>query len=320
MDPRHVKRLALVGYGLIAPKHLEVFRALGCRWTAACDRSEPGRTAAAAAGIPRVYGGITEMMTAEKPDGVVCCVSFDQSAAAARELIPFRAPILLEKPPGISLGQTQELAAAASRHNTPVLAGFNRRHYSVLRRALERAGGRETITSVSVDWSEDPKHLLRRFTPEQVGHIVFANSLHGIDTLTWLAGAVPEASVQGRSLGEPFRWIMSFQGVSERGVAVSFQSNWDAPGGWRLSFCSPGKRFTFAPLETCSVRERGSPGETIIEPDEDDRRFKAGFTGQARMFLEVLASGKVPDDFKLASALPSMELAEKLTRACRTAQ
>ncbi len=313
-------RLALVGYGRIAPKHLEVFRALGCEWTGACNRSEFGRAGAKTAGIPRVYAGISEMMRAEKPDGVVCCASFDQAEGAARELIPFGVPILMEKPPGTSPTQTRELSDLAARHKTPVQAGFNRRHYSVLRKALEEAGGRESLSSVTVDWSEDPKHLLTRFSREQVGLIVFANSLHGIDTLTWLAGSVPGAFIVGRNLGDPFRWVMAFQGLSERGVAVSFTSNWDAPGGWRLSFCSPGKRFTFAPLETCSIRERGSAGERAIEPDEDDRRFKAGFPGQARMFLKTVHDHRVPAGFDLASGLPAMDLADRLTKACLGAQ
>lgn len=317
MASRHLTRLALVGYGRIAPRHLEAFRALGVEWTAACNRGEPGRRGAAAAGIPRTYARIPEMMEKEKPDGVVCCVSFDQAESAARELIPFGAPVLLEKPPGISPAQTRDLAALATRYGTPVQVGFNRRHYSVLRRALEVAGGREAITSVSVDWSEAPLRLLRRFTPEQVALFVFANSLHGLDAMTWLAGAVADPSVIGRSLGEPFRWIMSLQGFSERGVAVSFEANWDAPGGWRLSFCSPGKRFTFAPLETCTVRESGAAAERAIEPDEDDRRFKPGFPGQARMFLETIRDRQVPPGFGLESALPAMELADRLTRACR---
>ncbi|MBT6434016.1 MAG: hypothetical protein HOK28_13030, partial [Deltaproteobacteria bacterium] len=36
-------RIGIVGYGNIARKHIEVFRALGCEIAASCNRSEAGR-------------------------------------------------------------------------------------------------------------------------------------------------------------------------------------------------------------------------------------------------------------------------------------
>ena len=66
-------KVAIVGYGKFAPKHLEVLRALECDVVAACNRSEAGRTKAIEEGkIPRAYATIGELIANEKPDGILC--------------------------------------------------------------------------------------------------------------------------------------------------------------------------------------------------------------------------------------------------------
>ena len=318
MASRDVTRLALVGYGRIAPQHLKVFRALGCDIVASCNRSEAGRAKASdEGGIANTYASIPEMVDNEKPDGIVCCASFDQMAGAAREILPLGIPTLLEKPPGISVAETAELAELADRHGTPTMVALNRRQYSVIRQAVADAGGFESITAVFVDWSEDARAFLENgFSVEQASKLIFANSLHGLDLLTFLAGAVPDPQVLAHNVGGPLRWMMSLQGVSARGALVSFQSTWDSPGRWRVAFCCPGRRYTFAPLETCTVGQAGTRETRSIEPEPCDQEFEAGFHRQASTFLETIATGQVPQDCSIGAALPAMTLAETLTEAC----
>jgi predicted dehydrogenase len=313
-------RLALVGYGRIAPKHLEVFRAQGAEFVACCNRSpEKRRQAETEGGIPRTYAAIDAMLESERPDGVVCCVSPDQMAAAAGQILPFGIPTLLEKPPGVSLAELAAMKALAKKHATPVMVALNRRYYSVLRSAIVDAGGLEAITAVFVDWSEEPEYLLkdRRFTPEQVGQEVYANSIHGLDLLTLLAGEVDAPAVIGLDLGQPFRWLMSLQGVSRRGVLATFQSTWDSPSRWRVVFCSQNRRYTFAPLESCVVLERGKKETRVIEPDAVDKKFKAGFHAQAREFLNMIETRRPSARDGLESVEAAMGLCELLSATCQ---
>ncbi len=319
MVARHMKRLALVGYGRIAPRHLEVFRALECELVASCNRSERGRQKAMSeGGIPRTYSAIDAMLERERPDGVICCASADQMANAAAKILPFSVPTLLEKPPGISLAEMATIKQLAARHQTPVMVGLNRRYYSVLTRAIEDAGGPEAITAVFVDWSEEPEYLLRDrgFSPAQVAQRIYGNSLHGLDLLAFLAGDIDSPSVVGLSFGEPFRWMMSLQGVSRQGVLATFQSTWDSPSRWRLVFCSRKRRYQFAPLESCVVSELETKETRVIEPDEIDKTFKPGFYRQARTFLEMIETRQVTKLHGLDSAEMAMTLAEHLTGAC----
>ncbi len=308
-------RIALIGYGKIAPKHLEALRAAGAEVVASCNRSEANREKARTEGrIPKTYASIGEMLEHEKPDGVVSCASFFEVYRTALEVLPIGIPTLLEKPPGTSLAEYEELRALAARHGTPVMVGLNRRFYGVVQGAVADAGGLAAITEVDVDWSEDARHFLKRgFTPEQVARMVFGNSLHGIDLMTHLGGGLPTPQITVRRGAERFDWNMAVQGLSDRGALLSFRSTWSSPGKWRLQLCASRRRYVFAPLETCVVQQSGERAERTIAPDPRDTEFKPGFFGQARAFLDMIGSRRAPDQASLDSVEPSMRVAEVLT-------
>jgi predicted dehydrogenase len=311
-------RLAMIGYGKIAEKHLAAFRAQGAEFVACCNRSPEGRQRAERDGnIPRSYARIDEMLDRERPQGVVCCASMPQIYGAALEVLGQGIPTLLEKPPGTTIDEYHGLCALAESSATPVMVGLNRRHYSVVRKAIDDAGGFRAITAVSVEWSEDARHLVDRISdPQEVSRMALANTLHGLDLITFLAGAVDEPSVLGLDLGQPGRWIMALQGVSRHGTLVTFSSTRDSPCRWRLSFSAQGRRYVFSPLETCQVTEFGVSGTRAIEPDDVDAKFKPGFYRQAHAFLQMIETREVPVLHGLESAGMAMVLADQLTRAC----
>jgi predicted dehydrogenase len=314
MATRYMTRLGLVGFGKVATSHLEVFRALGADVVAACARSERSRERArAVGGIKRTYPSAQEMVAAERLDGVVCCVAIDSNYTVARSVIPFGLPLLLEKPPGTSLDEIRDLQSLAESHNTPVMVALNRLWYSVLHKAVASAGGLAEITTVSLEWSESPQHLIDRgFRSDQIERRIFSNSLHGLSLLTMLAGPVSQPQVVTESLGDPFRWLMAFQGISDRGVLVSFQSTWDSPAPWRLVFSARGRRYVFEPLEMVRVLSSSEPTREL-RPDPEDERYKPGFYRQAQEFIAAIATRDVPPICTFASIEPAMALASALT-------
>lgn len=315
-------RIALVGYGSIAAHHIAPLRQLGAEVVAACNRSELGRRRASTeAGIAAVYEDPVEMVERERPDGVVICASVSSLFDIAKRLVPTGLPMLLEKPPGTSVAEAEGLAALASRYETPVMVGLNRRFYSVYHEALDVLGGREALTAVSVEWSEDPGRMLEFGHPRSILPLLnFANSLHGLDLLTFFAGRIPSPAAWGRNLdreGTALRWQMSLEGVSVAGVRSRFDSSWDVPGRWRLVVDAPGSRLVSAPLEQGQILMRGGATQEI-SPSTEDGLFKPGFHGQARYFLEVIRGrGAIGwPACSLAGACESMRLAEVVTNAC----
>jgi predicted dehydrogenase len=316
------QRIALVGYGAIAVHHIAAFRQLGAEIVASCNRSEARRQQALKeAGMPMVYSDPVEMVEKERPEGVVVCASVLSLFDVASRLIPLGVPLLLEKPPGTSLAEARELSRMAARHGTRVMVGLNRRFYSVYHKALAILGGREAVTAVAVEWSEDPARMLEVGHPPSVLPLLnYANSLHGIDLLTFFAGPIPSPVVWGRNLdtgASCLRWQMSLDGVSAHGVRTRFDSSWDVPGRWRLVVDAPGARFVSAPLEQVQLLQKGRPAQEIV-PDAEDAVLKPGFHGQADCFLRLVA-GHAPVKWpacSLEEACQSMLLAEALTNAC----
>lgn len=310
-------RLALVGFGNIAKKHLEVFRALDCDVVASCNRSQAGRDAAEAWGIRRTYADLHHMVAQENPDAIINCASFDRIFETTAQLIPYRIPVLVEKPAGTSVAELRRLIRLQKSYRTPIQVALNRRHYSVIQNAIADAGGLERITSVHVRWSEAPVRLLqeRGYSAAQVAKVLYGNSIHGIDMMTYLAGPVSARHVVTVSNGSPFRWLMSIADVTPLGKLASFSSTWDNPAPWELVMTAQGKRYQFAPLETCTVKEDGAHALREIAPDAYDARFKPGFWDQASCFLRLVQIPTSPNPHDLESTMPAMNVAEALYKA-----
>lgn len=304
-----------MGYGKMARQHIAAFRQAGCEFAASCNRSENGNARAQQEeGIPHVFSDYRKMVEEIRPEGIVVTVSFDQIHRVAKDLIPYRIPLLLEKPTGVSLEEHLELGALAARHGTSVQVGLNRRHYTVVAKAIDDAGGIEAIESVSVEWSERPGYLLaeKGYTEKQVQCVLVGNSIHGIDLMLHLAGSPAAHVLHTRNLGSPYRWLMNVSGISKRGALFQFSSSWDYPVPWRLVLGARRKRYVFAPLETCAVFEEGKKEPRSIEPSPEDGKFKAGFCDQAISFIKLLEGGS--NAHGLESATASMRLADELTR------
>ena len=202
------------------------------------------------------------------------------------------------------------------------MVGLNRRFYSVYQQALGILGGRENVTQVSVEWSEDPLRSLELgHPPELLPLLNFANSLHGLDLLPFFGGKVRPSHVWGRNLDpdrRQFRWQMALTGTGQWEAALEFRSNWDVPGRWRLIVDAPGLRLVSAPLESATVLRRGA-APVDIAPSSEDRQFKPGFYEQAARFLNVVdGTGDLSwPACSLGDAAESMRLAADLTLACQ---
>jgi len=146
--------------------------------------------------MPRTYVDTLEMVEREGPDGTLVTTSLLSLFNVTSRLIAIGISMLIEKPPGTSSVETRELAALATQYRAQVIVGLNMLICSIYHRALEVMGGREAVTAVSVEWSEDPTRMLDLGLPrEDLPLLNFANSLHGIDLLTFVEAAIEVARV-----------------------------------------------------------------------------------------------------------------------------
>ena len=301
-------KLVIIGYGEIAKSHKKSLEAVGFQIMGACNRTDHSNQRSLDDGISKVYTDYHKMIIDLKPEAILIAVSSKHIYNVSSEVIPYSIPILIEKPTGNSLIEHNKLLVLSKKHQTPVMVGVNRRHYSLFDKIFKLIGGKENITSVLIEWSESPKKLeLRGYSNQQIADVIFGNSIHGIDMLSWLAGGINKPTIHTRDLGQ-FRWFMNASGISETGIMYNFNSSWDCPVPWRVVLYSKEKRFVMAPLETLEyIDDKWS--KTNISPDNYDLEFKAGFYKQAIAFKELVNLG-INDKASLESVTNSMELCQ----------
>jgi len=309
-----MKRLVIIGYGNIAKKHVEVFRTLNCEIVASCNRSEIGnKLARTDGGITRTYTDYHLMIKEESPDGIIVCVSFDQVYNVVKSVLVYGLPLLIEKPTGTSLEQHLELAELADQNKTPTQVGLNRRHYSVMRKALADCGGVESITSINFEWSENILQLKKKLTDDQILLSNFRNTIHGLDLIYFLSGGMRNTSINTRYFGEPHKYITQLSAIGNANNAlINFYNTWESPIPWRLFWTSGGLRYKFMPLETCYVFDDFTKEKREILPDIHDHQFKHGFFEQAIKFIDLM-NGK-PGDLSLLNVTETMRLCESCTQ------
>ena len=184
-------RIALVGCG--AHSGAEHARPL-----ARLARSTPGRIALVAAcdhqrdraeafraryGFEQAFDDVDEMLTHARPDAVAAIVPIPAIAALSSRLLQAGLPCIIEKPPGASLAEAQQLAAVARQTGTLHQVSVNRRFVPWLNEAAQ--------------WCRDagPVHFVRatqarhrRAEPE----FIWGTGIHAIDALRHLAGEVQD--------------------------------------------------------------------------------------------------------------------------------
>ncbi len=92
---------------------------------------------AEAFGYVRPYADVPGMLAAEKPDAVILAVPPVHTCHMAGLVLERGFPLLLEKPPGISSTELEQLIAAEKAGEARAQVAFNRHYMPVLRRALE---------------------------------------------------------------------------------------------------------------------------------------------------------------------------------------
>jgi hypothetical protein len=129
--------------------------------------------------------------------------------------------------------------------------------------------------------------------------------------VTFFGGEIETSNIITHSFGNPFRWYMQYSGKSKEGKLVSFSSTWDHPVPWKLVLSSKGKRYEFAPLETCKVFYTNQSTVEEIEINVLEKKFKTGFVSQMKAFKNLVELPKFENIHNLESCIPAMKIAER---------
>jgi predicted dehydrogenase len=209
-DQRPV-RTAIVGTGNIARVHASALRELGAATeiVAAADIDDLRLKAFCDAhGIPRGYRDIAELLEEARPELVHLCTPPQLHHPHALSCLRAGSSVLAEKPPALSLGEFDEIAAAEPGPGTPgpwfatvFQHRFGRGHQRL--KALTAAGalGRPLFAACHTLWLRDQAYFdvpWRGRWDTEGGGPTMGHGIHQMDMLADILGDWTEVSATAR--------------------------------------------------------------------------------------------------------------------------
>ena len=277
-------RAALIGFGDIAPKHLEVLKNHNCDVTALVTKKrENAIQKASKYNFPVTYDSIFDIPI-DSVDFFLLMVSPEFTSDVLRKLIPLKKPILVEKPVSFGTKQISELIELKNKYNCPIMVGMNRRFYSIFHQGLEFL--KEKNKKLDVISIEAPERfsdiMLPKFNEITRQNWMFCNSIHCIDLIRFFGSDVKEIKLNSL----PEKYFFNAIGTLDNNTKFSYISNWKSPGSWNVTLYAESIRITFNPLEKGIINENGKITEIL--PTQQDISFKPGFDLQLEYFIKYL--------------------------------
>jgi predicted dehydrogenase len=282
-------KFAVIGAGSMARRHLQVLQSLpDVEVVAASSRgAEKLEKLAKDFGIPQTFRNNEQMLTSVKPDAVIVAASVANMHDATMPCIEHGLPTLLEKPPGLTSEQTEDLLKTSQRVQGQYMVGLNRRFYSAVENAKKTIHDSGGLVSVVVHYAEDiaAVRALNFHPPEVLEHWMAADGMHCIDLLRVFGGDVSSvhalSSAWRGTMPNSYGALIRFKS----GAIGHFISNWTSPGRWEVTAYGFDLRVDLSPLEEGRVTRRGGIVEQLPK-DDADPKFKPGFYRQDKYFVD----------------------------------
>lgn len=307
-------KVAFVGAGFMAKEHARAFAAVpgvGLVGVHSRTRARAGELAAEA-GILAVFDSVAELHEGTRADLVVVATTETATRDVALECLAHPWTVLLEKPPGLSVAETEAIAAAAAARERPVLVALNRRFLSSTRAVLDDVASSSARRYIRVlDRQSLPEARALGHPGRVVERYMYANSIHTIDYLSLLGrGAVARVE-------HALPWNPAEPGVVlavvhfESGDVGVYEGIWNGPGPWGVILVTEEKRWELRPLEQAAYQLPGERQLVSVPQHDWDREFKPGLRLQAEHVVAATL-GEPSEAPTIGESLETMRLIEAI--------
>ncbi len=292
---------------------MEIFASLDdAEVTAVCDPFEASRNAAAEQFGAAPFADSEQMMDSGHVDAVLVAAPAHLNAAAALPVISRGVTTLLEKPPGLSVADVQQLKDAAERSGARVMVGFDRRFNPFVKRAQAAIAERGELHQLVAefhkdirDWTEDA-----RFSEEMFDRLMLESPVHSIDLITYLAASPVKnvSSVVGQ-VNSPYRDVHTALIEFESGCVAQFTASLTAGG--RL------ERYELHGNAVSAYLEGVNGGSVVADGESSEISDAEGLSStflQDRHLVRCAISGEHfgAQAATLESSLATLDLAERI--------
>jgi len=303
-------RTILVGLGDIAPKHIEVLKALNCKISGVVTRNyNKVLERATKFGINKVYRSISEI-SSDDCDFFTILTSPENNGEILRKILPFKKPVLVEKPIAFKSKEIDEIIELNKNYNCPVMVAMNRRFYSIFHNGLEYIDKKnKKVDSIVIEAPERFSDInSSKFSDVIRKNWMFCNSIHCIDLIRFFGGDVKKIEVNS----VPSKHVYSAVGNCKKDAEFVYISNWKSPGSWSVTLYADEIKIIYNPLEKGIIFE--NKGKIEIHPSSEDSKFKPGFYGLWNHFIKNHIEKKLFNwpESDLADHKSSIQLVEEI--------
>ncbi len=260
--------------------------------------------------IEQTFTDYKQMLEKTSPDAVYVLMPPQHLFPLVIHCLSQQHHVFIEKPPGVTLHQTKEMARAAEKNGCKTMVGFNRRFIPLLQRVktiVEERG--PIIQGMSTFHKNTPGALYY----DGVIDVLTCDAIHAVDALRWIGGGEVKAVASD---------INSFYSERENSfnAIVKFTSG---ASGYLCTNWAVGTRIHIFEMHAREISAYINPdaggravlhspeGITEITPEEaagsDATHRVYGFYGESRHFVDAILQDQQPDSC-FADAVKTMEL------------
>ncbi|MBM4437617.1 MAG: Gfo/Idh/MocA family oxidoreductase, partial [Actinobacteria bacterium] len=217
--------------------------------------------------------------------------------------------------------ETERLVRAVEQTGTTLQVGLNRRFYTSIQAGRAAILATGPVLTINVDASEDGAHIWTdpRLVLASRKRRIFTNSIHPLDLLRYFGGDVREVVSFVDRYVHPApdcftAWIKFQSGATGRAAVDHFATR---GGNWGFQVRTAEATLTSYDGYLRVVFERRGKEPVEFGLTGDDLRFKPGFPGETRAFLDLVRTGGQPrfPAVSIQDALLTMRLIDSIAQS-----
>ena len=336
-------RITVAGAGMIGKRHVEEVAASADATLASIVDPGPAASAVAEEFSVPLYGSLTELFVADKPDGVIMATPNRMHVDGGLECVAAGVPVLVEKPIGDTVEGATRLVEAGEAAGVPVLTGHHRNYSPVMAKAREivrsgRLGPVVAVVGTALFYKPDDYFDAGGgWRREPGGGPILLNLIHEVNNLLTLVGpivavqAVTSTATRGFPVEDTAAMVFTFAngalGTFLLSDAAASARSWEQTSQENASYASyPDEDCyhiagTLGSLSVPTMRVKTFPGtrswwepfDTVTEPLERSDPLAnqvAHFAAVIRGTAEPICSGR--------DGLATLKVVDAVVEAART--
>lgn len=191
-------KIGIAGYGRRARGHVSAIHEIAdAEIVSVADPAEASRNSALIdIDAVSIHRTVAEMVDSGNVDAVIVAAPAHLNREAAIEAIRYGIPVLVEKPPALSVGGVSEMQELATSSGSKVMVAFNRRFNPLIRAGIDIIAETGPLRQIVAEFHKDIHEFTDsdRISPVIFDLMLLESPIHSVDLVTHMANA-PVADV-----------------------------------------------------------------------------------------------------------------------------